>query len=50
MKERYPELRWRTIATTLAIGFLMVFLRLGWVQIVRGGEVRTINVTVGQRK
>jgi cell division protein FtsI/penicillin-binding protein 2 len=38
VKERYPELRWRAIATTLAIGFLMVFLRLGWVQIVRGGH------------
>ena len=35
MKERYPELRWRVVAVTMGIAFAAVFLRLGWVQIVR---------------
>lgn len=35
MKERYPELRWRALALSLGVAFLAVFLRLGWVQIVR---------------
>jgi cell division protein FtsI/penicillin-binding protein 2 len=37
MKERYPELRWRVIAVVLGIAFAAVFLRLGWVQVVRDG-------------
>ena len=35
MKERYPELRWRVVAATLGVVFVAVFLRLGWVQLVR---------------
>lgn len=59
MKERYPELRWRMLATLLAIGFCAIFLRLGWVQVVRGGhweqiakrsstEVQTIEARRGR--
>jgi stage V sporulation protein D (sporulation-specific penicillin-binding protein) len=36
VKERYPELRWRVVAVTLGIAFAAIFLRLGWVQVVRG--------------
>lgn len=38
MKERYPELRWRVLAICFSIAFMLVFLRLGWVQVVRGGH------------
>lgn len=35
MKERYPELRWRSLALCFGAAFFLVFLRLGWVQVVR---------------
>lgn len=35
MRERYPEVRWRALVMVIAVAFGAVFLRLGWVQVVR---------------
>ena len=35
MRDRYPQQRWRMLATVLGVGFMCIFLRLGWVQVVR---------------
>jgi stage V sporulation protein D (sporulation-specific penicillin-binding protein) len=59
LRERYPELRWRGLAALIGIAFCAVFLRLGWIQVVRGShwervaelsstEVQTIEARRGR--